>query len=181
MIEVKTNIKGDITIKETEDAKGIGTIWIFEDLQNYIKKNRVHRDIVHHLCRMSLEQMERVTTFELKESEMVRLCADLERLIRVLYYPERERNFDVRFVNDQLELLEDGKILQKITMKRFEADLQYEPDEKENALQLINFALDGRRLSDDERNKMADKIVAIYDNLKEQKMFEEEEKKKKKK
>lgn len=178
MIEIKTNIKGDIVCRETEEAKGIGTIWIFEDLQNYIIKNRVDRNVLHHLCRMCVEQMERVTMFELKEAEMVRLSADMERLIRRVYYPETKRDFSVRFADEQIELLEEGKVLQKITMKRFEKDLEYEPDVKQNAIQLINFVLEGRRLSNEERDDLADKIVEVYNQIREAKTDAEFGKKK---
>lgn len=165
MIEIRTNVMGDIICKETEDAKGLGTLWIFEDLQKYVTENKVTRNVLHHLTMMSVYQMERICELSLKDSEIIRLTADLERMIMHLYYNDTERNFEVRLVEDELEFTEDGNLLQRITLKRFEDDLKYEPDPKENSIQLINFALEGRRLNNREIENLASQMVDIYETL----------------
>lgn len=184
MIEIRTDKRdGSIICTETELIKGTGTIWYFSDLQNYVIKYRdsIGKNVLHHLCQMSIEQMESMKDLELKESELIRLCSDLERLIKHLYYPEVERNYDVKLIGNYLEFREEGVLLQKITYERFEKDLQYDPDVKTCAMGLINFALEGRRLSDVERSKLADKLVAIYNEVTEMRISEEFEKKKAKK
>lgn len=172
MIEIKPNIRGDITVRETEDATGIGTYWIFEDLQNYVINFHPDKEILHHLCLLSLYQMERVQLLSLKEAEIFRLDSDLERLIKNLYYTDTMRNFDADIKNEQIELYEDGNIVQTFTLMRFEEDLAYEPDPFENAKQLINFALEDRKLNDEERNKLANKIVKLYTEIKEKEIVD---------
>lgn len=181
MIEIRTNIKGDITVKETEDATGIGTYWIFQDLQDYIINFHPDKDALHHLCLLSLYQMERTQMMDLKESEIFRLDSDLERVIKKLYYNDEERDFDVKIENEQIEFFKDGSVIQTLTVKRFEEDLEYEPDKFENARQLINLALENERLNDNERTKLAHKLEDLYDELKEQQINEEFEEKAKKK
>lgn len=181
MIEIRTDKRdGTIICTETEMIKGTGTIWYFNDVQDYVIKNRVNKNVLHHLCAMSVEQMEHMKELELKESERIRLCSDLERLIVHLYYSETERNFDVRRIGDYLEFREDGTLIQKITLNRFEDDLKYEPDAKICAIGVINFALEGRRLTDAERSKLADKLVAIHEEVSAEKIAEEIERKAKK-
>lgn len=184
MIEIRTDKRdGSIICTETELIKGTGTIWYFSDLQNYVIKYRtdINKNVLHHLCQLSIEQMEAMKDLELKDSELIRLCSDLERLIKHLYYPETEREYDVKLIGDYLEFREEGLLIQKITYERFEKDLKYDPDTKTCAMGLINFALEGRRLSDIERSKLADKLVEIYNDVTEARISEDIEKKKAKK
>ena len=65
--------------------------------------------------------------------------------------------------------MQDKQLIQKITLKRFESDMRNEPDIKQNAIQLINFALDNLKLNNREREMIADKMVEEYQKNREKK------------
>lgn len=173
MLEIRKNVIGDIVVKETEDRKGLGTIWNFKGLQDYISKNDVNKDSLHHLCMYAVEEMSYISMIELKEAEKLRLCSDLERMIRNYYYSEEERDFTVELKEGQLEFKENDFLIQKVTLQRFIDDFEFEPDIKENALQFINFALSERRLNRKEQEKLSTSLIEIYKSIKEEQQKKE--------
>lgn len=183
MIEIKTNIKGVITARETEEQKGIGTYWTFNDLQDYVEENHklIDKESLYHLCMLSMSQMNRylytLYGFELKDAEKFRLCSDLEMVIKRLYYNDEERDYDVKINDPWIEFYKDRNLLERVTLARFEEDLEVEPDVKENSLQFINFLLETEYLNNVEKEKLADKLVKIYQDIKQARAEEEAQEK----
>ena len=174
MLEVKIMPNLDFGIEESDKSKG-DEDWCLTELTNYITENRVERNVLHHLCVFSIETWEMRTYRELEPALKTRLISDLERNMYYVYYTKEKRDFDVELEEEYLNFYLNGGCISKITLEKFEDDLKKEPDVKLNALFEFqgNRDIASKRLTYDEREELADKVVAIYENLLEERSFAE--------
>ena len=172
MLEIITNLYGEITLKESDEAKGIGTIWNFKVLQDFIDEEKTPRDIVPHLVRLMLKEVEDISFTKLSKVEKDRLEKELTRVIYKIYYPSNDREFRVEYADGYFRFYEKDVFLRSTTVKQYANDLEdeckptkknQEPKTKEEVtVSFLNNILVGKNFSKSEMQKLCESLFEAY-------------------
>lgn len=175
MLEIRTNLYGQIVMKDSDETSGIGTFWNFSVLQEYIKDSKVEKSIVPHLAKLTMREVEDISFINFTKEERDRLEKDLIRSLIRLYYTKELRDFRVEIVDGYFKFYEGDEFIKTITVLRFERDLEdgakmkKKSDNatltpKEVAISCINFIFEGRSITQDEIDALSDQMVLAYNN-----------------
>lgn len=126
MLEIRTNLYNQIILKESDESTGIGTLWNFKVLQEFIKQDKPNKDILPYIVRYSLKQFEDLAFIRLTDNERSRLEKDLERAIVRMYYTKDIRPFRTEIVEGYFKFYNGTEFIKSITTLRFERDLVLE-------------------------------------------------------
>lgn len=170
MLEIRVNLYSQITIRESDETTGIETVWNFNVLQKYIKENNIPKNIVSHLAKYAMKEVQAISLIQFTPEDMDRLEKDLLRALYRLYYTSEMRDYRIEIDEGYFKIYEGETFLKSITVLRFERDLKLEKDKKKKeivepvdvAKSCINFVLEGRTLTEAETNRLADDMVNVY-------------------
>ena len=176
MLEVCMNVKGDIVLRESDEASGIGEIWSFDTIQNFVKDGvSVPRDVLPYLSRLSIAELKEKSEFPLKNGEDDKLEKDLTKLLQRMYYSSEVREFDVELVDGYYKFYEGETFLKTMTVLRFEKDLmsqktseantkEKQREEKVNSAKAsLRYFLENKNLNKQELEFLSNKMVDLYE------------------
>lgn len=176
MLEIETNIIGDIVLRESDESTGIGEIWDFSTYQNMVKDGKsVPKDVLPYLSKFCLNEIKEKSEFVFKSNEESRLENELTKLITRLYYNQEIRDFKVELVDGYFKFYEGDIFLKTMTVLRFERDIlsntkeedivtQEEKEAKwiEAAKNSLRFFLEGKNLNREELNLLSKQMITLY-------------------
>lgn len=176
MLEVCMNVKGDIVLRESDEASGIGEIWSFDTIQNFVKDGvSVPRDVLPYLSKLSIAELKEKSEFPLKNGEDDKLEKDLTKLLQRMYYSSEVREFDVELVDGYYKFYEGETFLKTMTVLRFEKDLmsqktgeantkEKQREEKVNSAKAsLRYFLENKNLNKQELEFLSNKMVDLYE------------------